>query len=253
MKLTLQIRLLFLFFVLASCEKQQAPKDSPPKNDKQSDNVSRSVEKPKEEVVSKTQSDSAPSPVEKPKEEVVSKKKALLAELVGEHSLVSISGAMGANTMVDYVKDNGGWSASGSSISQGMREGYNIDITSAEEKALLAAKVVVSKDLSVAVLYDGKTYFNTPFAEQKMFYKVKGSPTELSFNVPKELQSNSTFVGEYLYLYLQDALPETAIDGLNIVGVYADAAILMYHVKNQAFELRLFNADCCDTVIYTFK
>ena len=55
--------------------------------------------------------------------------KEILSKLVGERYLESISGFAGANALYDYEKKNGKWTASGSSINAGTREGYKITIS----------------------------------------------------------------------------------------------------------------------------
>ena len=76
--------------------------------------------------------------------EELSLKKSTLINLKGEHKLSSISGFMGANTMMDYFIENGKWIASGSSISGGMREGYDIKLSKDDLKKLQSMKIVVS-------------------------------------------------------------------------------------------------------------
>ena len=61
--------------------------------------------------------------------EIVSEKKKILQNLIGEHSLTLISGTSGANAMSDYVFEKVKWVATGSSIYQAMRQGYDIDIS----------------------------------------------------------------------------------------------------------------------------
>ena len=68
--------------------------------------------------------------------EEISEKKNTLIKLKGDHKLNSISGFMGANTIVDYIIENGKWTASGSSNMGGMREGYDIELTKDDLKKL---------------------------------------------------------------------------------------------------------------------
>ncbi len=87
-------------FILTSCGDEN--KNSQPKSNDSTSNAVNSDSTVKEEL---------------------SRKKSTLINLIGEHKLSSISGFMGANTMVDYSVENGKWIASGSSNSGGMREG----------------------------------------------------------------------------------------------------------------------------------
>ena len=56
--------------------------------------------------------------IEFQKEEKISEKQALLIDLQGKHSLSSISGFSGANTMYDYPQEGSRWVAEGSFIHQ---------------------------------------------------------------------------------------------------------------------------------------
>ena len=71
----------------------------------------------------------------------LSRKKSTLMNLIGEHKLSSISGFMGANTMVDYSIKNGKWIASGSSNSGGIREGSDIELSMHDLNKLKTMKI----------------------------------------------------------------------------------------------------------------
>lgn len=58
--------------------------------------------------------------------EEMSLKKSVLNSVIGEHKLIAIDAFTGANTMIDFAIQKGKWLASGSSISDGMREGFDI-------------------------------------------------------------------------------------------------------------------------------
>ncbi len=185
--------------------------------------------------------------------EEISEKKSTLIKLKGDHKLNSISGFMGANTMVDYTIENGKWTASGSSNMGGMREGYDIELTKDDLKKLQTMKIVVSDDLSVSLYYNNKEYFKAPFKEDGFSYSLKKSPKEYSSHMSENLKANSTFIDDYLYFYAKDNFKETELENLDIVGVLADAVVIKYNTKTNEFEMSLFYSACCDNSIYIFK
>lgn len=222
--------ILFTSLILASCEGE----------------IKNSQTKSNDSTSNKVNADSTV------KEELSRKKKTLI-NLIGEHKLSSISGFMGANTMVDYNIENGKWFASGSSLSGGMREGYDIELSKDDLKKLQSMKIVVSEDLSLSLLCNNKEYFKTPFQEEGLSYFLKKSPKDYESNMSIHLKPNSTFIDDYLYLYAKDNVKESEINYVNIVQVAADAIVLKYNTKADEFEMSLFYGDCCDNSSYTFK
>lgn len=186
-------------------------------------------------------------------EEEVSQKKSTLNKLVGEHKLSSISGLMGVNTLNDYYIENGEWIASGSTNSGGRREGYDIDLSKADLNKLKTMKIVVSEDLSLSLFCNDKEFFRTPFQEDGMSYFLKKSPKNYETSKFKNLNSTSTFIDDYLYLYAKDEVLESDISFVDILQLGADAVVLKYNFKADELELILFYGDCCDSSTYTFK
>lgn len=185
--------------------------------------------------------------------EEISEKKSTLIKLKGDHKLNSISGFMGANTMVDYTIENGKWKASGSSNMGGMREGYDIDLTKDDLKKLQTMKIVVSEDLTVSLFCNNKEYFKAPFKEDGFSYFLKKSPKKYSSNMAESLKANSTFIDDHLYLYADDSFKESDLADIDIAGAMANAALIKYNTKTMEFEMSLFFADCCDNSTYIFK
>ena len=196
--------------------------------------------------------DSSKQPAKK-QEPPESKKKALLRQLIGEYSLHSISGAMGANTLVDYVMTDGKWSASGSSISQARRQGYPIELAADDIQNLNTTKIVVDKDLTVSFVCDGKTYFTAPFSEDGLTYKLTKPPKDFTFLVPKDLTPKSTFIKDVLYLYAEDNIPLVATQPIDFAGVEANAVVISYLQKSKTFEVNVFDGECCNNAIYVFQ
>ena len=181
------------------------------------------------------------------------RKGALLSKLVGKYSLLSISGAVGANGMFDYLVEDGRWSASGSSISQGMREPYDIDLTANQLRQLESMRIVVKKDLSVDVVCDEKIFHSSPFNADGLDYSLSKPPADFILNVPKELTTKSTFIGDDLYLMARDSISYNELLRCNIADIDADSLVLRYNLKSKGFQLSMFYGDCCDSSTYFFK
>lgn len=228
MKTLISGTLVFLFFVLLSCGGDNSVQL----------NNSSSVPPDTQYVVST---------------EKMRRKEALMRKLTGEHILKSISGSIGANTMVDYVLENGKWLATGSSISGGMRESYGIDLSDEEMKKLKSMKIIVDDDLSVSITMNGKAYFTAPYIEEGIAYSLKKSPGEYSSYMSDKLLPSSTFLDDYLYFLVKDNISENEIGPLDITGVNADALVIKYNIKSNQFEVNLFYGDCCDNSTYIFK
>lgn len=185
----------------------------------------------------------------------LSEKRKTMSALIGTHSLVSISGATGANTMLDYYQENGKWTAMGSSIYQARREAFDIGISEDDLQKLKSLKVQVSKNLTVSVLCNGKTYLKAPFVEKGFTYLLKKAPKDYIQEqyIPAKLKASSIFLNDYLFLYAEDFISQEKIEEIDIVQVGADVAVLMYSMKTKQFELCLFYGECCDASVYIFK
>lgn len=189
----------------------------------------------------------------KPKAELSEKRKALMAQ-IGTHSLVSIAGNLGANTMIDYYKENGIWTAMGSAIEQARREPFDIGISETDLQKLKSFRVQVSNHLTVSVLCNGKTYLKAPFDEKGFTYLLKKSPKDYIQEqfIPEKLKASTIFLNDYLFLYAADFISPEKIAAIDIAKVSADVAVLRYNMKTKQFELSLFYGECCDESVYTF-
>lgn len=98
--------------------------------------------------------------------------KEILSKLVGEHYLESISGFAGANALYDYEKKNGKWTASGSSINAGTREGYKITISAQDLSRLNTMKLVLNQDLSLQLYVGNKLIITAPFSDNDVDNKA---------------------------------------------------------------------------------
>jgi len=163
--------------------------------------------------------------------EAISAKKELLTALIGEHKLVAIDGSMGVNTMVEYSLTDGIWNASESSISFNdetdapMREGYDIDLKSDELQKMNSMKIVVSPNLQVSLVCNGKTYIRILFKENGMDYELANSPKEYIW-IPEELTRKTTFINNELYLFAKNYTSPSKLEQIDLLLVYADVAII---------------------------
>ena len=183
----------------------------------------------------------------------MSRKKELITSLVGDYNLTYIEGLMGANTMVEYTLHDAEWNASGSSIENGMREAYPVELTNEDQKQINSLQITVSEDLTVSFSTNGKEYFSVPFSEDGMSYSLANPVSEYYSVIPEDLTAATTFIKSELYLIAQDEFGKGQLEGADILEVDADAVMLTYNETTKSFELSIFYADCCDTGIYTFK
>ena len=188
-----------------------------------------------------------------PAVDVLSKKKSLLRGLVGEYKLTSISGFMGANTMVEYYIEKGKWVANGSMIMEGERGGFQEEISQEVLAKLKSMKIVVAADLSVKLVCNGKDYFNSSFSDTGMNYLLKKSPKEYESQLPATLNASTTFKDDYLYIYAKDSFNEIEVAAIDLLQVSANVVALTYNLKTKEFGLQMFFGDCCDNSTYIFK
>ena len=184
--------------------------------------------------------------------EEMSRKKELLNSLVGIHTLESIEGLMGVNTMVDYSIHDAVWLASGSSNSGGTREAYPIELTNEDQKDINSLQISVSEDLTITFSASGKKCFSVPFSEE-LKLSLKKPVGDYNSVITDKISSATTFINEDLYLFAKDGFDEGALTGADILDIGADAVMLTYNESSKSFELSIFYADCCDAGIYTFK
>lgn len=152
--------------------------------------------------------------------------KEILSKLVGEHYLESISGFAGANTLFDYEKKNGKWTASGSSINRGRREGYKITISAQDLSRLNTMKLVLNSDFSAQLYVGNKLIITAPFTNNNVDNKAivlldrQLKETELGFTV-----------GEY-------------------IDEEENTILLTYDIEKRVFSLFISGFNKAD---YTFK
>lgn len=184
----------------------------------------------------------------KVKVQSASPKYAALKKAIGEHKLNSVSGMMGANTMIDYYIENGKWVGSSSYLSEGMREGQDASFEQDQLAGLNSAKIVVHPDLSVTFECNGKIFFKELFNENGMTFQVSNaSSTQFS-----ELSSTAILVDNAIYLLAKDQLSEEEISFSSLANIIADAIILRMDTETGSFHLDVFQSECCDECTFSF-
>jgi len=179
-------------------------------------------------------------------------KSELLAGLVGEYQLSSAYGSAGANTMYDYQKIGNVWAVSGSSISAGVREGFELEVTDDEINRLNTMKIIVHDDYSVSLECEGETLIEVPYKNDGMKYMLHNSAEDYIM-LPEGISEDFTFDSDYLYFYAQDELPEDITSVIDIMQIFGDVAIIRYDIAIGQFELFLFYGECCDASSYYFS
>ncbi|MFM2195497.1 MAG: hypothetical protein RL092_1097 [Bacteroidota bacterium] len=185
--------------------------------------------------------------------EEMNEKKRILEKLVGEHKLISVSGSSGANSMIDFYREKGKWKISASANFDGMREGYDPEISKEDRAKLETMKIVVAPDLTLTLQCDNKTYFTVPFRKEGMAYDLKKAPKDFILNIPKDLKPSTTVLNSELYLLAKDECTDAEVSYLNLAQVMVDAVLITYNLETRQFNMRLFYAGCCDNSTYTFQ
>ena len=178
--------------------------------------------------------------IEFQKEEKISEKQALLIDLQGKHSLSSISGFSGANTMYDYLQEGSRWVAEGSSIHQGRREPFDIDLDTREYRILNELQISVKNDLSIDILLGDSVVLSIPFNKKGPFIHLSGNTEDYVLRIPDSLDSNSTTINNELFLAIEDGVSNAKLSPIDIVIGISDAYKLIFNLLEGRFELTLF-------------
>lgn len=182
----------------------------------------------------------------------------ILSKLVGEYKLVSISGSMGANTMIDYWIENDKWKGFISSIVNNIEEGISqrdgddLKLSKKEINKLNSMKIIVNEDLAITFSCENKLYFYTPFKGNGMNFIFNEKADESSTLFPK-INTNTTIEGEILYLYYNNNYSQQELSFNEFTGAWADAVEISYDIKSKEFIMNIFLYSCCDNITYTFK
>jgi len=173
----------------------------------------------------------------------------------GEWVLDNAEGFYGANTMTGLSKDEKGrWSAGGSSISAGMREGYESDLTKEDIKLLDGIRILVTDSLAIVIKIGTRTILRVPYTEnpfvtlEKITPETDGIGRIHEYNKKPALTISSinvatTDIGEFDETFQIDALPYDT----------PSAAHIEYIIQGDLFRVTLVSADCCASQDLTFK
>lgn len=169
-------------------------------------------------------------------------KRKTLTSLVGTHRLMAISASAGANTLLDFYKENGKWTADGSSIHEGTREGFDIELIQDDYDKLASYTITVQADLTVVIACKNKPYFTIPFNDNGMLFDLNTANDYLM--LPPNLSETTTFQADKLFLFATDKIAETVSSELTVNEMFiGNAAYLFYDIKEKTFELFFFNGD----------
>lgn len=216
-----------------------------------------SVQTEVKETVKKTQNtssnvDSAALTEALPAVTVKGKKGKVLLSCIGNYQLTAIEASVGANGMFDYIKESGAWSATGSAISDGMRESYTINLDKKNISELNGLSIEIDNNLNVRVLVNEEPIIEIPYSENQLLFELKNNGKDY-IPLPEKLERSTTFSGFYLYLMASDRLTNRKMNKLDLLDLNTDVALLRYNQKEAQFELNLFQGECCDNSLYIFK
>ena len=169
-------------------------------------------------------------------------KRKTLTSLVGTHPLMAISASAGANTLLDFYKENGKWTADGSSLHQAQREGFDIELIQDDYDKLASYTITVQADLTVVIACKNKHYFTIPFNDNGIFFDLNTANDYLM--LPPNLSETTTFQADKLFLFATDKITEAVSSELTVNEMFiGNAAYLFYDNKEKTFELFFFNGD----------
>ena len=204
------------------------------------------------ELPSKDQKTSkADSLISKKEEAPISKKKEILQNAIGEYQLTSISGAMGANTMFDTEKVKNKWLSTSSSISEAMREAYDIELNKSDIKLLNSLKIEVNQDLTVKLTAGNKVIVESKYIDNGMDYKINAK-SELNERL-ESLSPSTVLEGDNLMILANDHIDYSTILTGSFDVITSDNMTLYYNVKEKCFYLEIFLGECCDSNTFKFE
>lgn len=182
-----------------------------------------------------------------------SRKSILLSLFVGEHYLKSIGGiAAGGSLLIAIENERGRWkdyTTKCCSPEDGLRYSVRDEIEFKEQQLLGSMKVVVENDLSVHLESNGRRYLSVPFKENKMVFRIS-NPTVLESlkEINKEINSNTNFVENELYLFATDELSDIRDDYTD----FERADVLILSCSNKGFYLEVGFYGLMDRIFYYF-
>jgi len=183
---------------------------------------------------------------------VKGKKGKVLQACIGTYQLTSIEASIGANGLLDYRKEYGAWRASGSAISDGMRESYPINLDRNTISELNNFSIDIDNNLNARVLINEEPIIEIPYKEYQLDFKLKNNGKDY-IPLPENITKFTTFSSFFLYLLATDRLSKNIMNKIDLLSLGTDVALLRYNRKEAQFELNLFIGECCDNSLYIFK
>jgi hypothetical protein len=183
-----------------------------------------------------------------------SRKNILLSLFVGEHYLNRIGGiAAGGSLIIAIENERGEWkdyTTKCCSPEDGLRYSVRDEIEFKEQQLLRSMKVVVENDLSVHLESNGRRYLSVPFKEDKMVFRIS-NPTVLERlkEINKEIDSNTNFAENELYLFATDELSGIRDDYTD----FENADVLILSCSNKGFCLEVGFFGLIDRTYYLFR
>lgn len=183
---------------------------------------------------------------------IIPDKAEILGDAKGRYGLSSISGFYGANTMADIFYENGRWRASGSSISAGMRQGYDVRLSKKEQKILSSFKIVVDDALAVNVMVGNTVIAKFPYSDRSVFRVTSISRAEDTINRIFKDAERENFSEGRLHIATSDefnfsdyvAFENTPIDPVHAVSV---------DYYPGGFHISVIDKHCCGNTTLEFE
>lgn len=173
----------------------------------------------------------------------------------GEWGLDEAEGFYGANTMTGLHKaTNGRWTAGGSSIVAGMREGYDASLSKEDKRLLDGFRIFVTDALDVVVRSGGQEILRIAYSDEPLFAldeitpetdgigRIHGHRDEPGLTVGG-INVGTTDRGKFDDVLKVDALPYDT----------PSAAHIEYGIADDVFRISLISADCCASQDLVFR
>lgn len=175
---------------------------------------------------------------------IMPNKAEILGDAKGQYYLSSISGFYGANSMADIYKEKGGWLASGSSISGGMREGYLFSLIKKEKKILSSFKIVVDDQLAVNIISEEVIIAKFPYSEKSVFSVKNISREEDDINRIYEYAKYDNFYRDRLHIATSDEFSFSNYITFENTPVDPVHAVTVDYYPG-GFEVSIIDKQCC--------
>jgi len=186
--------------------------------------------------------------------QVVPNKNDILKDAKGKYLLSSISGFYGANTMTDIFKENGSWHAGGSGISDGMRQGFDVDLSKDERHILSSFKLVTNESLGILIYCKGNIIAEFPFLNESIFDVKSITKKDDDIGRIYKYDKAGSFIENVLHIATTDKysfseympFENTPIDNTHAISID-------YNPITGDFEVKIIDSQCCGATVLYFK